>query len=107
MVDGDDTAFVGCFTVAYSLTRLAPGDVRFVQTGIYAAFLVSTPIRCTSFEKQNLERENRRLTSIVRRQQIFIATLETEHPGIGEVVRDEEGAIVLSPSELSQLALAS
>jgi hypothetical protein len=35
----------------YSLTRLAPGDVRVVQTGIYAAFFISTPIACTSSVK--------------------------------------------------------
>jgi len=60
-----------------------------------------------AFERQDLERENRRLLATVRRQQMFIVSLEREHPGIGKVVRDETGAIVLSDTELQGLAAAS
>jgi two-component system probable response regulator PhcQ len=60
-----------------------------------------------AFEKQDLERENRRLMSIVRRQEMFIVNLEKEYPGIGQVARDENGAVVLSEAELAQVAVAS
>jgi len=59
-----------------------------------------------AFERQDLERENRRLLATVRRQQMFIVSLEREHPGIGQVMRDDNGAIVLSDDELQQLAIA-
>jgi two-component system probable response regulator PhcQ len=59
-----------------------------------------------AFGRQDLERENRRLLATVRRQQRFLANLETEHPGIGQVARDSDGAILLSADELQQLAVA-
>lgn len=60
-----------------------------------------------AFERQDLERENRRLLATIRRQQIFIVSIEREYPGIGEVARDEEGAILLSDAELAQVEVAS
>lgn len=48
-----------------------------------------------AFEQLDLERENRRLLAMVRRQFDFIKRLEVEHPGIGHVVRDEDGAILI------------
>jgi two-component system, probable response regulator PhcQ len=48
-----------------------------------------------AFEQLDLERENRRLLATVRRQSNLIKTLEEEHPGIGELVRDDQGRIVL------------
>jgi two-component system, probable response regulator PhcQ len=60
-----------------------------------------------AFERQALERENRRLTAVVRRQEMFIVNLEREYPGIGQVARDSDGAIVLSDSELAGIAQAS
>ncbi len=59
-----------------------------------------------AFERQDLERENRRLLATVRRQQLVIVNLEREHPGIGQVMRDSDGAILLSEDELQQLAVA-
>lgn len=48
-----------------------------------------------AFEQLELERENRRLLSMVRRQYNVIKTLEKDYPGIGNVVRDSGGAIMI------------
>ncbi|HYX93117.1 MAG TPA: response regulator [Myxococcaceae bacterium] len=48
-----------------------------------------------AFEQLELERENRKLLAMVRRQHDLIKTLETQYPGIGELVRDAEGRIVI------------
>ena len=48
-----------------------------------------------AFEQLDLERENRSLLAMVRRQFDLIKRMEVEHPGIGHVVRDEDGAILL------------
>jgi len=56
-----------------------------------------------AFERQDLERENRKLIAQVRRQQIFIGAIEREHPGLMQVLRDKSGAIVLGDEELAQL----
>ena len=48
-----------------------------------------------AFEQLDLERENRRLLAMVRRQADLIKTLEKDHPGIGHIVRDASGAIVI------------
>jgi DNA-binding NtrC family response regulator len=47
------------------------------------------------FEQLDLERENRRLLATVRRQSDLIKGLEKEFPGIGKVIRDSDGAILL------------
>jgi two-component system probable response regulator PhcQ len=49
-----------------------------------------------AFEQLDLEAENRRLLSVVRRQAEAMLRLEKEHPGILDVVRDEDGAILLT-----------
>jgi DNA-binding NtrC family response regulator len=51
-----------------------------------------------AFEQLDLERENRRLLATVRRQHDLLKTLEREYPGIGDIVRDADGAIVLDPA---------
>jgi DNA-binding NtrC family response regulator len=48
-----------------------------------------------AFEQLNLQRENRKLLAMVRRQQDLIMDLEREYPGIGTLVRDSEGAILI------------
>lgn len=60
-----------------------------------------------AFERQDLERENRRLLSQVRLQQNLLSSLEREHPGILAVKRDADGGIVLGPDELAHLAANS
>lgn len=52
-----------------------------------------------AFEQLDLERENRRLLAMVRRQYDVIKALEAEHPGIGHVVRDAEGFISLEEDD--------
>jgi two-component system, probable response regulator PhcQ len=52
-----------------------------------------------AFEQQDLERENRRLLSMVRRQFDLLKSLEKDYPGIGHVVRDADGAVVLDDDE--------
>ncbi len=50
-----------------------------------------------AFEQLELTRENRRLLAAVRRQHDLIKTLEREYPGIGKLVRDSDGAILIDP----------
>ena len=52
-----------------------------------------------AFEQQDLERENRRLLAMVRRQYDVIKKLEVDHPGLGHVVRDAEGFVLLDEDE--------
>jgi len=56
-----------------------------------------------AFEHLDLERENRRLLQKVRRQSDFIQSLEDKFPGISEVSRDGDGAILISQSEMEAL----
>lgn len=48
-----------------------------------------------AFEHLALERENRRLLSVIRKQNEALEALEQDHPGIFEIVRDARGAILL------------
>ncbi len=52
-----------------------------------------------AFEQLNLVRQNRRLLAKVRRQYDLIKSLEREYPGIGELVRDKDGAILIDASD--------
>jgi FixJ family two-component response regulator len=54
-----------------------------------------------AFEQLDLERENRRLLAMVRRQYDLLKTLETDNPGISHVVRDAEGFILLDEDSSS------
>jgi two-component system probable response regulator PhcQ len=49
----------------------------------------------SAMEKHDLEVENRRLLSTVKRQALEIKFMEKQYPGISEMVRDGEGAISL------------
>ena len=53
-----------------------------------------------AFEQLTLERENRRLLATVRTQQSLLKSLEERHPGIGRLMRDERGAILLDDPEV-------
>jgi DNA-binding NtrC family response regulator len=57
-----------------------------------------------AFEQLELKRTNRKLLAMVRQQQLTLETIEREHPGISNLVRDERGAILLDPEELAQLS---
>ncbi|MFN7134076.1 MAG: response regulator [Myxococcales bacterium] len=59
-----------------------------------------------AFEHVELERENRRLLAMVRRQADFIRDLEKQFPGIDAVVRDADCAILLPDDELRWLGRA-
>ncbi|MCA2980588.1 MAG: response regulator [Myxococcaceae bacterium] len=48
-----------------------------------------------AFEQLELERENRRLMAMVRRQYDMLKALEKDNPGISSVVRDAEGYILI------------
>ena len=52
-----------------------------------------------AFEQLDLERENRKLLAMVRRQYDVIKALEAEHPGLAHVVRDAEGYVLLDDEE--------
>jgi two-component system, probable response regulator PhcQ len=58
-----------------------------------------------AFEQLDLEEENRKLLAMVRRQADVMRSLEREHPGIMDVVRDQEGAVVISEKELAELGM--
>lgn len=53
-----------------------------------------------ALERLDLERENRRLLATVRRQTYLIENLEQSHPGIGHLVRDQDGAILIDDTQL-------
>lgn len=55
-----------------------------------------------AIEHLDLERENRRLLDTVRRQSSFIRKLEDTYPGIADVRRDLDGAIVITEDELAE-----
>lgn len=59
-----------------------------------------------AFEQLDLQRENRRLLAMVRRQYDLIKSLESEYPGIGHIVRDADGAILLDESDPAVAAVA-
>lgn len=46
-------------------------------------------------ERLDLERENRRLSAMVRVQQMRLAAVEKEYPGLSRVNRDDSGAILI------------
>lgn len=50
-------------------------------------------------ERIDLERENRRLLTMVQRQGQILRQIERDHPGITQVRRDQDGAILLSEDE--------
>ena len=55
-----------------------------------------------ALEHLDLERENNRLLDTVRRQSNFIRRLEDTYPGIAEVRRDADGAVVITEEELAE-----
>ncbi len=58
-----------------------------------------------AFEHLDLEREHRRLLSTVRRQADLIKDLETQYPGIGELRRNSEGAILVDDELMSTASI--
>jgi DNA-binding NtrC family response regulator len=56
-----------------------------------------------AFAKLDLERENRRLMTMVRSQAAVIERIERDHPGLARIVRDENGAIVLPEEEVRRV----
>jgi len=59
------------------------------------------------FDRLLLERENRELLKLVKRQSHYIRDLEAEHPGIARVDRDARGAVILEDEELERPLVAS
>ena len=57
-----------------------------------------------AFERLDLERENRRLLTLVRRQQNLLQTIEAEHPGITHLERDADGAILIADASVPPAA---
>jgi two-component system probable response regulator PhcQ len=58
-----------------------------------------------AFEQIELEAENRKLLTMVRKQADVMRAVEREHPGILNVVRDNEGAILISNQELAEFGM--
>lgn len=48
-----------------------------------------------AFERLDLERENRRLLTMLRHQSDLLRSLEDQYPGISKVERDADGAILI------------
>lgn len=60
----------------------------------------------SAIEKYDLEVENRRLMSMVRRQELELRTLEKQYPGITSMKKDRQGSFVLpdiSEEEIERL----
>jgi two-component system, probable response regulator PhcQ len=53
------------------------------------------------FDRLLLERENRELLKLVKRQSQYIRDLEREHPGIADVDRDARGAVVIDEDDVN------
>ncbi len=58
-----------------------------------------------AFEHLDLEREHRRLLATYRRQADLIKDLETQYPGIGELRRTSEGAIIIDDDAMSSATI--
>ena len=52
--------------------------------------------------QKDLERENRRLTAIVKQQAASLHALERHHPGITQVKRDRGGAVIIEDGDQGQ-----
>ena len=60
----------------------------------------------SAIEKYDLERENHRLLSTVRRQAVELRLLSKKYPGITDMTRDEDGVIIvpdISDNEYSEI----
>jgi two-component system, probable response regulator PhcQ len=58
-----------------------------------------------AFEQIELEAENRKLLAMVHRQADVMRALERENPGIMNVVRDQQGAVLISERELAEFGV--
>ncbi len=56
-----------------------------------------------AFEHLELERENRRLLGMLKRQSRILQELEKAHPGIAKVTRTNGGAVVISEEDLEEM----
>ena len=56
-----------------------------------------------AFERQDLERENHRLRAALNKERLYVHLLEREYPGIAQVSRTSNGAIVLTDEELQTI----
>lgn len=56
-----------------------------------------------ALEQQRTERENRQLLDLLRRQAEVIKKLESSHPGIASIQRDDNGAILIDEGDFSGL----
>jgi two-component system, probable response regulator PhcQ len=58
-----------------------------------------------AFDKLTLERSNRRLLSAMQHQRALLARLERLHPGLGRLLRDENGALLVDGDDQAILAV--
>jgi two-component system, probable response regulator PhcQ len=58
-----------------------------------------------AFDKLTLERSNRRLLSAMQHQRVLLARLEQLHPGLGRLLRDETGALLVDVDDQAILAV--
>ena len=58
-----------------------------------------------SLEYGDLVLKNRSLVDTVKKHRYFLARLEEEHPGISDVVKGRDGAVIIDPKDLLDVSL--
>jgi len=96
------TGHAGLDTTMNAVNR---GEIYRFFTKPWSDYEIKLAIR-SAVEKYDLEAENRRLLSTVRRQAVELKLLARKYPGITEMHRDQEGIIVvpeISDDEYSEI----
>jgi len=85
-----------------AINAINKGEIYRFLTKPWDDFDLQVTLRL-ALEQLDLQRANRKLLTVIRQQKLTLETMEREHPGITALVRDERGAILVDPEELSQL----
>jgi len=85
------TGHAGLDTTMKAVNR---GEIYRFFTKPWNDYEIKLAIR-SALEKYDLEQENRRLLSTVRRQAVELSLLARQYPGITQLDRDENGLIIV------------
>jgi DNA-binding NtrC family response regulator len=95
----------GHASIDATMRAVNSGEIYRFFTKPWSSLELKQSIR-SAVEKYDLEDENRRLLKVLKRQSQELRALETHHPGISQLRRNREGAVVLpeiSDDEIRQL----
>ena len=95
----------GHASVEAAMNAVNNGEIYRFFTKPWNGFELKFAVR-SAVEKYDLERENRRLLSMVRSQALELRLLERRYPNIARLERDEKGCLILpdiSEAELSEI----